>query len=182
MGRMQTVARDPNCLAIAFARHASANGWNRNSLRRFCADHGISRNERRWRWPAGVRTLGWQLNAVADRRMLDSAKGAPRASMGEIFASRFAQNRELKPAVARLALSDLVHPIDTLKRTKRTADLMWLCYGGPRSSNRIGRDLDTWLLVLVYSLCVVVWLLDTSSGDRITGRTTRAALLMIGLR
>ena len=43
---MQTVARDPNCLAIAFARYASANGWNRNSLRRFCADHGISRNER----------------------------------------------------------------------------------------------------------------------------------------
>jgi hypothetical protein len=102
--------------------------------------------------------------------------------MASIFHSRFAQNRDLRPAVAKLALSDLRHPIDTLARTRKTARLMWRCYGRQRWASRLGNAIDCWLLVLVYSLCVAVWLLDRSADERITAQTVRSSLLIIGLR
>lgn len=176
------MSRKQDRFAPDFAIYAGTRGWTEDSLRQFCADHGISGDERRKRWPAGVRSVGWELNDFADKNMLDLFVGASQPSMGEIIASRFAQNRDIRPAVARLALSDLWHPIDTLARTRRTARLMWRCYGRSRWSHRLGKVLDCWLLVLVYSVCVSIWLLDKSARAVVTRCTVRGSLLMIGLR
>jgi hypothetical protein len=171
-----------NCLALQFAVHAGRGGWSERSLRRFCADRGISEDQRRRRWPKGVRSLGWQLTAVADRDMFVQFAGAETPGMLQIVATRFTRNRDLKPVVARLALSDLMHPLDTLRRTRRTAGRMWQCHGRPRATGRVGREVDCWLLVLAYSLCVVVWLLDRSHDDRSTLMVVRGSLHLIGLR
>jgi len=171
-----------NRFTLEFATYASTSGWTEDALSRFCADRGISSDERSKHWPAGVRSLGWELNELADHNMLDQFTSSSVPCMGDIFLSRFLRNQDLKPAVAKLALSDLRHPIDTLARTRRTARLMWQCYGRPRWSSRLGRGVDTWLLLFAYSLCVVVWLLDKSPGHGITRRTIRGSLLVIGLR
>jgi hypothetical protein len=114
--------------------------------------------------------------------MVDLFKNISGPSMAEMFLSRFSQNRALKPAIAKLALSDLRHPIDTLVRTKKTADLMWRCHGRPRWTSRLGTGIDCWLVASIYSLSAVIWLLDKSAGERFTERTVRGSLLMIGLR
>jgi ubiquinone biosynthesis protein COQ9 len=176
------VNRQQDCFTLEFARRASKSGWTDDSLRQLCADRGISRDESRTRWPNGARSLGWELNDLADRDMLDQFKSAQGPSMADLFLSRFSQNRALKPAIAKLALSDLRHPIDTLARTKRTADLMWRCHGRPRWTSPLGTGTDGWLVASMYSLCVVIWLLDKSPDERFTKRTVRGSLLMIGLR
>lgn len=169
-------------LALEFAEHARTTGWNDATLYSFCAERGISSDDRQRRWPAGARSVGWQLNGLADERMLRLFQDSPAPFMANIFLSRFSQNRKLKPAVAKLALSDLRHPIDTLARTRWTARFMWRCYGRDRWASRLGKAVDGWLLVAAYSLCVIVWLLDRSADERITERTVRGSLLIIGLR
>lgn len=169
-------------LALEFAERACTTGWNNATLCRFCAENGISSDARKRRWPAGVRSLGWELNGLADERMLRLFEYSPAPSMANIFLSRLSQNRELKPAVAKLALSDLRHPVDTLARTRITARLMWRCYARYRWASRLGNAFDCWLLVFAYSLCVIVWLLDRSADERITAQTVRGSLLIIGLR
>jgi hypothetical protein len=142
----------------------------------------MSRDEAKARWPSGARSLGWGFNNLADRNMLELFSSIAAPSMAEMFLARFSQNRALKPAIAKLALSDLMHPIDTLARTKRTADLMWRCHGRQRRTSRLGKGIDCWLVVSMYSLCVVIWLLDKSPDERFTKSAVRGSLLMIGLR
>ena len=127
--------------------------------------------------PRGARAFGRKLNATADARMAAAFRDAPATTMTEIVLSRFEQNATLKPVVARLALSDLIHPIDTLTRTAATARVMWACYGRGR-----GGPLDRWLLVLAYSACVLVWLADNAADQRLTRRMVHGALAVIGVR
>lgn len=125
----------------------------------------------------GLRDFGRALNARADARTAALFRDAPAPTLGEIVLSRFDQNADLKPVVARLALSDLVHPIDTLARTEATARVMWAAYGRGR-----GGAIDRWLLVFAYSACVIAWLLDKSPDQRLTRTVVRGALAVIGVR
>jgi hypothetical protein len=167
---------------VEFASCAAAHGWNDESLIRLCAERGISDDERKRRWPDGVRSLGRDLTNFADRRMLRRFRNIIKPSMAEIFLFRFSQNAALKTAVASLAWSDVRHPIDTLARTRRTAHFMWHCYRRPRWRARLGRGFDAWLVTLAYSMCVIVWLVDPTPGERLTERIVRGSLRMIGLR
>jgi hypothetical protein len=124
-----------------------------------------------------LRDFGRRLNARADARTAALFRDAPAPTMAEIVLSRFDQNADLKPVVARLALSDLVHPIDTLARTEATARVMWAAYGRGR-----GGVIDRWRLVFAYSACVIAWLLDKSPDQRLTRGVVRGALAGIGVR
>lgn len=177
-----SILAQEDCLLLDFAHRAGKAGWTEACLGRFCTEQRISYDDSKRRWPRGVRSLSWELNRLADRNMLNLYKDVPAPSMAEIFLSRFSQNRGFKPAIAKLAWSDLRHPIDTLARTRTTADHMWRCYGRQRWTGRLGAGLDGWLVSATYALCVVVWLLDVSQNERFTGRAVRASLLMIGLR
>jgi len=176
------VDRRRDRIVLEFANRAAASGWSDASLNEFCAELGISGNERKARWPDGARSLGRELTKLADLRMLQRFRSIAEPSMAEILLSRFSQNAALKPAVASLAWSDVRHPIDTLARTRRTAHFMWRCYRRPRWSARLGRGVDAWLLTLAYSLCVMVWLVDPTPDARLTERTVRGSLRVIGLR
>lgn len=169
-------------IVLEFASRAAAGGWSDASLNRLCSELGISDDERKRRWPYGARSLGRDLTNLADVKMLQRFRNIANPSMAEIFLSRFSQNAALKPAVASLAWSDVRHPIDTLTRTRRTAHFMWRCYRRPRWSARLGRGLDAWLVALAYSLCVIVWLVDPTPGERLTERMVRSSLRMIGLK
>ena len=169
-------------IVLEFANRAAARGWSDVALSELCAELGISDDERKRRWPDGTRSVGRELTNFADLQMLHRFRSIANPSMVEIFLSRFSQNAALKPAVASLAWSDVRHPIDTLRRTRRTAHLMWRCHRRPRWSARPGRDLDAWLVALAYSLCVIVWLVDPTEGERLTERTVRGSLRVIGLR
>jgi hypothetical protein len=127
--------------------------------------------------PLGVRDFGRKLNALADARTAATFRNATAPTMGEIVLSRFEQNTALRPTVAKLALSDLFHPVDTLRRTEATARVMWALYGRGR-----GGRLDRWLLVFAYSACVLVWLGDNAPGLRRTRGAVRIALTLIGVR
>jgi len=127
--------------------------------------------------PLGVRDFGRKLNALADARTAATFRNAAAPTMGEIVLSRFEQNTALKPTVAKLALSDLFHPIDTLRRTEATARVMWTAYGRGR-----GGRLDRWLLVFAYSASVIAWLSDRSADRRRTQTAVRIALALIGVR
>jgi hypothetical protein len=124
-----------------------------------------------------LRDFGRSLNARADARTAALFRQAAAPSMAEIVLSRFDQNARLKPVVARLALSDVFHPIDTLRRTERTARVMWAAYGRGR-----GGVIDRWRLVFAYSACVIAWLLDNSPDQRLTRGVVRGALTVIGVR
>jgi hypothetical protein len=176
------VVRRRDCIVREFANRAAASGWSDASLNLLCAELGISESEQKGWWPDGARSLGRDLTNLADLRMLQRFRNIAEPSLAEIFLSRFAQNAALKPAVASLAWSDVRHPIDTLARTRRTAHFMWRCYRRPRWRARLGRGLDAWLVALAYSLCVIVWLVDSTPGERLTERTVRSSLRMIGLR
>jgi hypothetical protein len=176
------VDRRRDRVVLEFANRAAARGWNDASLNQLCAELGISESERRGRWPDGARSLGRDLTNLADLRMLQRFGNIAEPSMAEIFLSRFSQNAALKPAVASLAWSDVRHPIDTPARTRRTAHFMLRCYRRPRRRTRLGRGLDAWLVALAYSLSVIVWLVDPTPGERLTERTVRSSLRMIGLR
>ena len=153
---------------IAFARIAARCGWRAEVLSRFGARRGLSDEVRRQLWPKGVRSVAWELNALADAATRAAFRGNPAARTSAIIVARFDQNRPLKRAVRRLARSDLFHPVDTLKRTAVTAELMWECRAGrtPLTSWRRAR------LVAAYCLVVLLWLADPSLEARLTKRAT----------
>ncbi|MDO9223772.1 MAG: hypothetical protein Q7U20_08695 [Caulobacter sp.] len=163
-------------LVEAFAREASRSGWTRATLRRFCADRGIGEAETAERWPDGVRGLGRAFNDDADARMKGALEGLPGLTLTGILMARFAQNADRKGAVARLAWSDLFHPLDTLGRTARTARLMLAMRSEKQGGSATSR------LVLAYCLAVLVWLGDRTVDQRLTRRAVRLGLLLVGLR
>lgn len=127
--------------------------------------------------PLGVRDFGRKLNAMADARTAATFRNAAAPTMAEILLSRFEQNTALKPTVGNLALSDLFHPVDTLRRTEATARVMWAAYGRGR-----GGRLDRWRLVFAYSACVLVWLGDGAPGLDRTRGAIKIALALVGVR
>jgi ABC-type ATPase involved in cell division len=77
--------------------------------------------------------------------------------------------------VRRLAWSDLFHPVDTLKRTAATAELMWECRAGRTklTASRRAR------LIAAYCLVVLLWLADRSGARPATlsgGEQQRVAI------
>ncbi len=125
-------------------------------------------------WPEGVRSLGRQFNDHADVQMLARWADSP-ATLRDVLRARFDDNEAFKPAVLRLAGSDFFHPVDTLMRTRKTAGLMWTC----RASRRAPGEITTWLLVCLYSLCVLVWLAD-GVGQKATRCAVAIAAAALG--
>lgn len=103
-----------------------------------------------------------------------AAGGSP--TLAQLLMRRFAENRPLKASVGRLALSDLIHPFDTLIRTETTARAMLRCCGR--------RDVwhARWRLVFVYSAAVLVWLSDATRGQVRTRNAVHAGLTLAGMR
>lgn len=161
-------------LVMDFAAHAATAGWTAAALRAFCVERGISSEEQAALWPAGVRSLGRQFNDKADAQMLLRWSDAP-GSLREVLQARFDDNAAFKGAVLRLAGSDLFHPVDTLMRTYKTAGLMWMCRASRPAPGKIG----TWLLVCLYSLCVLVWLADDHE-QKATRRAVSVVAAVLG--
>ncbi len=160
-------------LVLHFAAHAATAGWTPAALRSFCADRRISGEEQAARWPAGVRSLGRQLNDYADAQMLLRWSDTP-GSLRDVLQARFDDNEVVKPAVLRLARSDFFHPIDTLMRTRKTAGLMWTCRTTRRVPGGLWGAARSWQLVCLYSLCVLVWL----ANGREQAATRRAVAIV----
>lgn len=160
--------------AIAFAGFAAEAGWTPRALAAFCDRRGIPPAERRRRWPQGVRSVGWDLNAYADAQMVADGELEHRRSLREILLRRFDANAAFKPAVRRLAWSDLRHPCGTLRRTASTAELMWLCRDGALPLPGVRGRAKVWGLVVVYCACVIVWLCDGSPDQALTRRAVVA--------
>jgi hypothetical protein len=171
---------DRETLVIGFAMHAAKAGWNETALRTFCARHGISAACKAHLWPQGVRTLGRQFNENADKRMLARYHSTSGHSLREVLLTRFEDNLIYKPAVCRLAASDLLHPWDTLLRTRETAVLMWACQTVLPRQTSIRLALRTWGLVLLYSLCVLIWVADGSVDQRATRRAVKLTSALLG--
>jgi len=153
-------------LVLAFARMAADHGWSLATLRSFCRQRQISDAERRRRWPRGVRSLGWQLNAYADLETLSdwTSNGSP--SLYELIMRRFEANEPLKLSVKRLAVSDLLHPVDTVLRTIETARLFWRCRKVRPPGSSLAITVKTGMLVALYSAAVLVWLGDKPPAYR----------------
>ena len=120
--------------------------------------------------------MGRDFNDQADKVMVVSLRIQPAADLNEIILRRLEQSRAYKPAVARLAASDLFHPFDTLGRTATTAGLMLAAVGGS------GAPLRRWRLVLAYCIVVLVWLTDRSADQRTIRRAVRAVLSVLGVK
>lgn len=168
-------------LAMAFATEASEQGWSRSAFEAFCAKRQITPQQQRQLWPRGLRSVARNLNEAADEQMCLAWANVARASLVDIVLRRFADNQSLKPSVARLAKSDLLHPFDTLTRTSQTAERMLLCRGGYRNRTPVGRFVERWSLVVLYSVCVLVWIGDHTDGQLHTDRATRRLLSTVGL-
>ncbi len=161
---------------IAFASMAARTGWSRTTLDHFCAAHGISEEERLQRWPSGVRSLGRQFNQHADAATLAHFDRAGPLPLSEVMRRRFDDNEHLKRAVRSLAWSDARHPLDTLARTARTAELMWRCQDRPLRASSVFYPLRVWALVVLYSACVMIWLGGRDSTLRAAVRVSARAL------
>jgi hypothetical protein len=140
---------------MEFARHAGVHGWTRRALRDFPELEGSS-----------PRDVAWALNDIADSEMCRRFQGKLGVSWNELIRYRFIQNAPLKASVMRLARSDIWHPVDTLARTDKTARAMQAC-GAP------GGAIKRSLMVLVYSTCVLVWLVDRTPSQHLTSRAVR---------
>jgi hypothetical protein len=157
---------------ISFARVAASGGWREDVLTRWCERRGIHRDERRRRWPRGIRSIAAELNAQADAATATRFATQPASRMSEIVLARFEDNRRLKTSVRRLAWSDMFHPLDTLRRTAQTSRAMWRCHvaGAAASPMKHHR------LTIAYSLCVLLWLVDRTTREKLTRRFTPALL------
>jgi hypothetical protein len=153
-------------LVREFAQLAGTRGWKFATLTSFCAANDISPLEMRGLWPKGIRSVAWQLNERADSAMLDRSGVLGTATLSELILTRFADNESLKTSVRNLALSDALHPLDTLARTARTAGNMWRCLRRPGFESGDPGWIRVWGLTFMYSACVVVWLLDQSKSQR----------------
>jgi hypothetical protein len=171
---------DAQLIVLGFAHDAATTGWNSRTLNQFCERHNISPQERLRRWPAGVRSLGWELNDYADNQMISEFGSNGPHALSAVLMNRFAVNAALKSAVRSLAWSDLLHPIGTLRRTAKTAELMWRCENGARSRSKFDDVARVWLLVVVYSLCVLAWLCDRSSEHRLVRRMISVLAPLMG--
>lgn len=167
-------------LVLAFAQDAGHNGWHTTAFRRFCFTRGISAEEMHARWPAGVRSLGWDLNHYADNVMCARFDKTGPAPLSKIILDRFADHAPIKQAVRRLALSDALHPVDTLVRTARTAKAMWRLQDRPMPRSVLARQLKIWSLVVLYSACVLVWLADGSISQRPLRKAIHLSVKILG--
>lgn|GEM_PF-4798500 len=147
-------------LVLAFARKAACCGWSDRTLRAFCRENAISDVELNRRWPKGVRSLGRELNAHADGQTRAASEASGPRPLSRVLMHRFETNEPLKDSVRRLAMSDLVHPIDTVGRTTTTAALFLRCSDAPPYRSRVELCAQTAILVLLYSVAVLVWLSD----------------------
>ncbi len=160
--------------ALSFARAAARSGWRTSLLRRLCERRGISPDECERRWPHGVRSVASELNAWADEATIARFAAQPAPRMSDIVLSRFEDNLRHKRSVRRLAWSDLLHPLDTLRRTAQTSRTLWRCHVAGASASPMKHH----RLTVAYSLCVLIWLADRSSGQRLTRHFTPAILAM----
>ncbi|WP_281849548.1 hypothetical protein [Dyella sp. GSA-30] len=167
-------------LVLAFAQEAGHDGWNTTALRRFCFARGLSAEEMHARWPAGARSLGWDLNHYADNVMSVRFDTRGPAPLSEIILNRFNDQTPIKRAVRRLAQSDALHPVDTLTRTAQTARAMWRFQDRPMPRSILGRQFKTWSLVVLYSACVLVWLADGSISQQLLRRAIRLSVKILG--
>lgn len=173
---------DIEALSLSYAVAAADIGWSQAAFHEFLDARGVSADLRRRFWPQGARSAARVLNAIADDEMMRRWAGVRNARLADIVEKRFADNRLLKGSVARLALSDLVHPFDTLARTARTADQMLRCNGGYRAVRVLGRWCERWALVMAYSACVLVWLSDETPDERRTRAAIDRSFLFFGAR
>jgi hypothetical protein len=171
---------DATNVSLDYAVSAAETGWSNASLRRFLEARGVAADAQRLHWPQGARSAARHLNEVADSEMARRWKAAPSARLSDIVVQRFADNRALRRSVRCLAMSDLVHPFDTLARTAITVDQMMKCRGGYRAASAGGRWRERWALVLAYSALVLIWLADNSPGERNTQASTKWLMRMIG--
>lgn len=152
-------------LETDFAMLAGREGWRKSTLDRFCGALGISETQRRTRWPKGVRSIGWQLNERADEVVFEHFTRSGALPLSQILLQRFRSNEPLRLSVRRLAYSDAFHPADTWARTMRTVKLMWQCQDIPLRESFLRSRLREGMLGILYSGCVIVWLIEpTSSG------------------
>ena len=173
---------DSSALTIEYAHAAAEIGWSNASVREFLDQRGLSDAEQRALWPRGVRSAARALNALADAEMMRRWAQTPDVRLADMIDARFADNRALKRSVGRLAVSDLVHPIDTLTRTAVTVEQMIALRGGYRARGAFGRWLERRALVLAYSASVLVWLADETPDERKTRAATARLLALIGAR
>ena len=87
-----------------------------------------------------------------------------------------------KPAVRSLAASDVFHPLDTLRRTRKTAGLMWSCQTVQPARAGMSAEIRSWLLVALYSMCVLVWLADGSRRQNATRIAVKIVSALLGGR
>lgn len=155
-------------------------GWSTTTLDIFCRERGIGDEERRRRWPDGIRSLGRQLNAYADAqtRIAFPVDGA--TPLSAVLSRRFEANEPLKAAVLRLAASDLLHPLDTLDRTASSAVLFWRCHD--HTATRAISGLRIGALVVLYSAAVLVWFCDRPPAYRRLRSMIRFAAFVLGTR
>jgi hypothetical protein len=91
--------------------------------------------------------------------------------------TRLEQNEDLKAFVFKILLVDFCHPIKALLRTQRTSRKMLEC---------IGRDeaaMPFWLqssITVLYTLVVLVWLMDGSTDNRLSKGLARVTASLVG--
>lgn len=167
---------------LAFADLAASHGWSAATLQIFCDRNHISAEEQRRRWPRGVRSLAHEFNANADARTLAACDPLSPPPLSAVLLRRFRDNEPHKRAVLSLARSDLLHPLDTLRRTAQSAGVFWRCQDAPLPRSRGGRDLKSALLVLLYSAAVLVWLCDRPSDYGRLRKAIRFIASVLGAR
>jgi hypothetical protein len=173
---------DIKALSLRYAVAAADIGWSQAAFHEFMDAQGVSTDMQLTLWPHGARSAARIMNTLADDEMNRRWATASNARLADIVQQRFADNRPLKRSVARLALSDLVHPLDTLARTAQTADHMLVCRGGYRATGVMARWCERWALVMAYSACVLVWLADKTPNEGLTRGAIHHLLAFIGAR
>lgn len=172
---------DKDVLILAFARLAATEGWTEKTLTCFCREHGITATEQGQYWPNGIRSLGHGLNIYADAHTQADFQQKGKQPLSLILRRRFEQNEPFKLSVLSLARSDLWHPVDTFRRTWKTASLFWQVQDRPISGATLWQNLKTGLLVILYSLCVLIWLSDKPPYRRL-GAWVQVTARILGAR
>ena len=165
-----------NSIVLEFAQTAAQSGWTDRALNQFCLSRSISLDERQKRWPHGVRSIAWEFNQFADSVMAERICHDRQTDLTKILIQRFRDNEQFKQSVCRLARSDLFHPIGTLRRTLQTARLIL-----GKQDGTVTSLLRVWWLALLYSFCVLLWLVERPPYSRLR-KAVRVTARLVGDR
>jgi hypothetical protein len=151
-------------------------GWKKSLMQASKAAYGDSMQ---WTlaFPGGTRDVIWYISSVSDRSMKSAFLSVPAVNMSSVIDERFRQNRELKHFVRQVMFFDMWHPVQGISRMQRTAGIMFECISSGQEKHSTAKLLS---LNILYTLVVIVWLLDRTHDDLVTKKVTRVFMRFMG--